>query len=95
MMPELRTWDDFANPAGFTDVMALHKGALARIFAEAQAEVDQYLMRGKVPGEPYERLSPELEPPTAPLDRALATLAPELRRCPLYDAAPRTTRRPL
>lgn len=72
--------------AGFTDPMAMHAQALAVTFAEWHAAVDHALMWGNDAGEllGLQADVPVWEP--SPIERALAILEPELRRCPLYDA---------
>ncbi|UOB09110.1 hypothetical protein MQE23_08595 [Streptomyces sp. HP-A2021] len=58
-----------------------------RIFAEAYAEADRLLITGNGTGEPRGLADWEPKEPT-PIERALAILEPELRRCPMYKAGP-------
>jgi hypothetical protein len=58
-VPDLHDWDDIANGAGFIDVAAVAQQALAQVFAETQAAVDQLLIHGNGTGEPRGFLSAE------------------------------------
>ena len=58
-------------------------------FAEAFAAAERRLVTGSMTGEPRGLAAWKPSEPTA-IERALAILDPELRRCPLYDAGPAT-----
>lgn len=64
----------------------LYEQALTEAYAEAHAEVDQWLL-GSGTGEICGIAGWKPSEPT-PIERALAILDPELRACPLYDAGP-------
>jgi hypothetical protein len=70
-------------------VRAWYEKALVETFAEAERQ----LVTGNMTGVPRGVAAWEPGEPT-PLERALAVLDPELRRCPLYDAGPPAVYRP-
>jgi hypothetical protein len=74
------------DEARVIDLMTLHEQSLAVAFAEWQAAVDHGFMWGNdaltLLG--LRSVVPARGP--SPIERALAILEPELRRCPLYDA---------
>lgn len=77
-----------ADDGGFIDLVAnLYRQALAEAFAEADREIDRWLL-GNGTGEPRGVSAMVDLPEPTPTERALAILDPELRRCPLYDAGP-------
>ena len=80
-------WDQIIISEGFADaVAALYQQELAAAFTEADAEID-LLIYGNGTGVLRGIHSWEDREPT-PIERALALLDPELRRCPLYAAGP-------
>lgn len=58
-----------------------------RAFAEAFTAAERRLVTGNGTGEPRGLAAWEPSEPT-PIERALAILDPDLRRCPLYEAGP-------
>ncbi|MFE7972983.1 hypothetical protein [Streptomyces shenzhenensis] len=70
----------------------MYERALTEAFTDAQAEADAALLYGNGTGDMRGFLNHDRREPTS-MERALAILAPELRRCLLYQAgAPRVVR---
>ncbi len=82
--------DEPADDTGFAGLIdALCRQALAEAFAEADREIDRWLL-GNGTGAPLGiRAMADLPEPT-PAERAFAILDPHLRACPLYAAGPPT-----